>query len=237
MVWRIELGAGGRGVLDLAVRRCRRRLQHGQGIAVAALAHQRDGLDLLRRRRIGGEHAGGARLAHRALDARILLAGQRLLEGGQRGGVASLEEGFGGAPAHGGVGAHQGERADGRLDDAAQPVVDPHAVEVGFGSAAGRLAGDRLGQGELVAVGPADEDKIVGLANVELARGQRLQNGGGAGIARYCQRAYRGLAIAETAGGEVAHERRKVGGPGRHGDQRRGQRRQQHCGQTQEEHG
>src|SRR4029077_6443332 len=61
--------AGRGGVLDLAVRRRRRRLQHGQGIAVAALAHQRDRLDLLRRRRVGGEPAGGARLAPRALGA------------------------------------------------------------------------------------------------------------------------------------------------------------------------
>ena len=48
-------------------------------------------------------------------------------------GVAALEERFGGAPAHAGIGAHQGERADGRLDDAAQAVVDPDAVELGFG--------------------------------------------------------------------------------------------------------
>ena len=79
-------------------------------------------------------------------------------------------------------------------------------------AAAGRLAGDRLGQRELVAVGLADEHEIVGLADIELARGQRLENGGGAGVARCRQRAHRGLAIAETAGGEVAHERRQVGG-------------------------
>ena len=170
----------------------------------------------------------------------VLLGGQRQVEGGQRRGIAALEEGFRRAAAHAGIGTHQGERADGGLDDAAQPVVDPDAIEFGFRSAAGGLAGDGLGQGKLVAVGLADEHEIVGLADIELAGGQGLEDRRSALLARGGQRADRGLAVAEAAGGEGAHESRQIGGEGRGGDQprgqHRGQRRQQHRKRTQEKH-
>ena len=96
----IDGGRGGRRRLDLAVGGRGGGLQDAQRIAVAALAHQGDRLELLRRRRVGGgEHDGGARLAHRALDARVLFGGQRLVEGRQRRGIAALEQGLGRARA------------------------------------------------------------------------------------------------------------------------------------------
>src|SRR5262249_7571205 len=66
-----------------------------------------------------------------------------------------------------GVGAHQGERADGGLDPAAQAVVHPHALELGLGCAARRLAGDGVLKGELIAVRLADDHRFVGLADIE----------------------------------------------------------------------
>ena len=90
---------------------------------------------------------------------------------------------------------------------------------------AGRLAGDRLGERELVAVGLADDHDVVGLADIELACRQRLEDGRGARFAGGDQLADRLLALAEAAGGEVGHEGRKIGSPGRRGDHHRGQRR------------
>src|SRR5258708_23906276 len=93
----------------------------------------------------------------------------------QRRGIRALEQRVRRIAAYPGIGAHQGERADRGLDDAAQTVIDPHAVEPGLGSRAGRLAGDRLGQGKLVTVGLADPHEVVRGAEIELTSPLSLQ--------------------------------------------------------------
>ncbi len=57
-----------------------RALQDAQRLAIAAVAHNADRLDLLGDRRIGGEHDGGTRFGEGLLHARILLAGNRSVE-------------------------------------------------------------------------------------------------------------------------------------------------------------
>ena len=204
---------GGRGSgLDLAVGGGSDGLQNAERIAVGAVTNQGDRGELLRRRRVGGrEHDGGTRLAHRALDARVLFDGKRLVEGRQGRRIPTLEEGVGSAEPDPGIGAHQGERTDRGLDRAAQAVVDAHTLEVGFDGATGRLAGDRFAQRQPVAVDLADDRELVGSADVELAGPQGFEDRRGALFARSRQRGYRRLALAQTAGGEIPDEGREVG--------------------------
>ena len=83
-----------------------------------------------------GQHDGGARLAHRLLDARVVFRGQRLVQRRQRAGVARLENRLRRVVALAGVRRHQRQAAERRVDDAAQPVVDDDGVDV-----VGRRAG------------------------------------------------------------------------------------------------
>ena len=97
---------------------------------------------------VAGQNDRGARLHQRALDPRILFLGDGGLERRQRACLARLEHRLRGVVALGRVGRQQRERAERRIDGAAQPVVDAHRVDIGR-----RIAGDRLpgrGVGQLV---------------------------------------------------------------------------------------
>ena len=231
-----RIGGGGRGGLDLAVRRCR-------GRPAARPAHRG------RRARARGRsprssvppaHREASTLAARAsLIARLMprpsrrpapCRGRPARTASRRLNRASA------APRRTlGSGFIRVSEPDGRLDGAAQAVVDPDAVEVVFGRAAGRLAGDGLGQRELVAVGPADDHELVGRCGHRAGRRPAPRRIGAARASPEAASARdRRLAIAEAAGGQVATtSAARSAAAGRAGDQRRGQRRQQHREQTQ----
>jgi hypothetical protein len=82
--------------LDLAIGGRRRGLQHAQRIAVGALAYQRDRLELLRRRRLGGTSTMAARAS---LMARLMRwsfsPASAWSRAGERGRIAPLEQRFG----------------------------------------------------------------------------------------------------------------------------------------------
>ncbi len=125
-------------------RRGRRRRQAGeqrQRVLVAAVADDGDGGELVRfARPAHGEDDGGARLFLHALDVRVLLGGDRLFERRQGGGVAVAEHGFRRGHALGRIGGHQLQLAERGGDGVADPVVDPHLLDIG-GLAGNRRAG------------------------------------------------------------------------------------------------
>ena len=130
----------GRGLLDGGRGVRRQSAEERERVLIPALADDGDGVDLVGIRCIVEiEHDRGARLGQRLLHLRVALLGDGLLERRQRVRVLGFEHGLRCLEALSGVGRHQGQAAERRLDDPSQAVVEAHRRKVG-----GRAAGDRF---------------------------------------------------------------------------------------------
>ncbi len=152
--------------------------KQAQRVLVAALADNLDGGELVVvAALVAGQQDRGARVGERALDAGVLLFGQRGFDGRQRADLARFEYGLRGLEAGRGIGGQQRQPAERGFDRAAQPVVDADIVDVGRRGAAGRLSGRRVEQ----RTGRAFDEDRLGLRAVDkLAVLQRAQNAFGA---------------------------------------------------------
>ena len=205
--------------LDLSARR-QRGLVHGvrlvgrqavdqaERILVAAVADDRDGEDLVGHAAVvGGEHDGGARLGHRLFHARIGFRGERLVERRQNVGRARLEHRLRGVVAPVGIGGHQRQSADRRVDHAAQPVIEADRIDIVGRRAFGRLAGRGV---EQRAVFGLDVDLLVLGAERQPPLLQRLDQRPRQRAAAGGDRVDRIGGVAEIVGGE-ARQRVLVG--------------------------
>ena len=185
--------------------------QDGERILIAAGAERFDRGELFVLGLVRFEHGDGACLAHQPRDRRVLLGGKRGVEERDGIGVAALEDGFGGCPPRRRVRAHQRERAERGADAAAELVVDLDLLD----GVARRLAGVGLGDrvDELVAVAGflGDEDGAVGLARVEIAGGERIENRGGGRVAGGGDRRDLLFDLVVAALAELIDERFQVG--------------------------
>ncbi len=137
----------------------------------------------------------GAGLLQAALHARVGFAGERRIEGRERGGVAGLEHRIGGVAAGGGVGGEQVQTAEGGVDRAAHPVVDAHGLE-----AVGAHGGAGTGVGHRGAV--LDGERLVVRAVEQAVVGERTQDRPGLGIAAGGERRDAGLDVGIAVAGE-----------------------------------
>ncbi len=173
-----------------------------KGFLVAALTDDGNRLELLG---VGGavriEQHGGAGFDQSLLHARIGFLGDRLVECRQGRNVARLEHCPRRLQALGGIGRHQGQRADRGLEEAAQPVVEAHRREVCGRGAIDRRAGRRVNQ--LVGL-VSNEDAFLLRAEHEASR---LQGADHAGSERVAARDH----AADAIGGVAEAVRRKAG--------------------------
>ena len=137
---RSRLGYGRRGTDGQA-------REQAERVLIAALADDVDGGEPVLFLGVVAEQLDrGAGLEHGALDARVLFLGEGGLERRQRGVVARLENGLRRLVAGLGIVRQQRERADRRVERAAQPVVDAHRFEIGRRGTGNRSAGGGIGQ-------------------------------------------------------------------------------------------
>ncbi len=126
----IDLMASVGGALDRIGRIVRQAGQQPARLLVAAVAHDRDRLELVGGRRVRLiEHDGGPRLGECALDPWIRLLRNRRVEGRKRRRFARLEHRLRGVETFAGIGGEQGQAAESSVDRAPQPIIDPYGLE------------------------------------------------------------------------------------------------------------
>jgi hypothetical protein len=183
---------------EVAFRACLESGELRQRILVGAAGQYADGRHFVGFAEVGKQHCRGARLLETGLDVAHRFAADRGVECRNGGRIGIPEHRVRRREPHGRVVRTQCQPTERIANDTTQRVVDLDLGKVGLGGRAHGFAAQGIAQLDVGAGFVADEDRIVGLADIKCAlrqRGEKPFNGRRPGGAEFTHHNLGGLEI------------------------------------------